>query len=82
MRKFGFRIKTRGGMTVDNLQVSATDRENAEGKIRQIYNHCEILGCHEIQPLLKDGSQDMTLEHALTLISLEADPETAAKTSR
>jgi len=39
MAKYGFRIKTRGGMTVDNLVVQARTREDAEARIRQIYQH-------------------------------------------
>ena len=47
--KFGFRIKTRGGMIVDNLTVAARDRAEAERKVTQIYHHCEILECQELQ---------------------------------
>ena len=45
MNKYGFRIRTRSGMTVDNLMVQARDRAEAERKIHQIYQHCEILEC-------------------------------------
>jgi hypothetical protein len=36
MTKYGFRIRTRGGMTVENLVVQARTREDAEIRIRQI----------------------------------------------
>jgi len=80
MLKFGFRIKTRGGMVVDNLLVSARDRDEAERKITQIYHHCEILDCHEAQQALKEDSQGLSFENAITLISREANPETPPKT--
>lgn len=79
MLKFGFKIKTRGGMVVDNLLVSARDREEADRKIQQIYHHCEILDCHEAQQALREDSQGLNLENAISLISREADPEPPPK---
>ena len=79
MLKFGFKIKTRGGMVVDNLLVAARDRAEAEQKIMQIYHHCEILDCHEAQQPLKEDSQGLSFENAITLISREANPETPPK---
>ncbi len=80
MIKFCFKIKTRGGMVVDNLLVLARDREEAEQKILQIYHHCEVLDCHEAQLALKDDSQGLNLENAISLISREADPDVPSKT--
>jgi hypothetical protein len=79
MLKYGFKIKTRGGMVVDNLLVSAQDRSEAERKIMQIYHHCEILHCHEAQQPLRDDSQGLSLENAIALISREPDVVTPAK---
>jgi hypothetical protein len=73
MIKFGFRIKTRGGMVVDNLMVAANDRAEAARKIVQIYHHCEILDCHELQPAIKEDG--LSLESAIALINREADPD-------
>ena len=69
MFKFGFRIKTRGGMTVDNLQIAARDRADAEKKVMQIYRQCEILECKELRPALKEEGFD--LESAINLIGRE-----------
>ena len=41
--KFGFRIRTRSGGTVDNLAIHARDIDDASRKLRQMYHHCEIL---------------------------------------
>jgi hypothetical protein len=79
MIKFGFKIKTRGGMVVDNLLVAARDRADAQQKIMQIYHHCEILDCHEAQQSPKEDSVGLSLENAIALISREADPEITSK---
>jgi hypothetical protein len=67
MTKFGFSIKTRGGSVVENLQVQARDRAEAEEKIRQIYHQCEILECQEVTPTLKKEGLD--LDDVLALIN-------------
>ena len=77
MIKFGFKIKTRGGTVVDNLMISARDRIDAERKVTQIYHHCEILDCHEVQPHVNEETLD--LERAINLIIRESDPVPPAK---
>ena len=67
MTKYGFRIRTRGGMMVENLQVHARDRAEAEQKIHQVYHHCEILECQEVTPTLKKEGLD--LEDVISLIN-------------
>ena len=77
MIKFGFKIKTRGGTVVDNLSFAARDRADAERKVTQIYNHCEILDCHEVLPPLKEEGLD--LERAINLIGRESGAGPAGK---
>ena len=77
MIKFGFKIKTRGGTIVDNPMIAARDRVEAERKVTQIYHHCEILDCHEVQPSVNEDTLD--LERAINLISRESGPEPPAK---
>ena len=67
MNKYGFRIRTRSGGLVENLQVHARDRAEAESKITQIYHHCEILECQEVTPTLKKEGLD--LEDVISLIN-------------
>ncbi len=67
MTKFGFKIKTRGGLLVDNLLIAARDRAQAEAKLTQIYHRCEILECHEVRSQVKDETVD--LEGAINLIT-------------
>ena len=71
MIKFGFKIKTRGGMVVDNLQIAARDRAEAEHKVGQIYQRCEIIDCSEVRPALKDEGFD--LESVINLITRESE---------
>ena len=41
--KYGFRIRTRSGVVVDNLSISGKNEPDAERKLCQIYQGCEIL---------------------------------------
>ena len=43
--KYGFRIRTRGGLIVENLLIHGKDEVDAERKLRQMYQHCNILQC-------------------------------------
>ena len=43
--KYGFRIRTRTGLIVDNLLIHGRDEADAERKLRQMYQHCKILEC-------------------------------------
>jgi hypothetical protein len=73
MYKYGFKIRTRSGSVVENLQVHARDRAEAEHKINQIYRHCEILECHEVTPTLRKEGLDV--EDVVALINkLEQKP--------
>jgi len=71
MNKYSFRIRTRSGGLVDNLQVQARDLAEAEGKINQIYRNCEILECQEITPTLKKEGLD--LDDVLALINKQSE---------
>ena len=66
MNKYGFKIRTRGGMLVENLQVQAHDRDEAERRLRQIYLQCTIVECQEVTPTLKKEGLD--LDDVLALI--------------
>ncbi len=66
MQKFGFRIQTHAGMTVDNLLIHGVDREQAEAKLRQMYHRCTILECKVVDDLPRGDGTD--LEGAISLI--------------
>jgi hypothetical protein len=71
--KYGFKIRTRSGSVVENLQVHARDRAEAEHKINQIYRHCEILECHEVTPTLRKEGLDV--EDVVALINKQEKSE-------
>lgn len=48
--KYGFRIRTRSGLIVDNLLIHGRDEVDAERKLRQMYQHCKILQCTVHKP--------------------------------
>lgn len=43
--KYGFRIRTRQGLLINNLVIQGRDEADAEKKLRQMYRQCEILEC-------------------------------------
>jgi hypothetical protein len=71
MLKYGFKIKTRGGMIVDALMVAARDRTEAERKVAQIYHRCEILSCQEMPSAAKD--ENISYENLISMIGREPD---------
>jgi len=71
MFKFGFRIRTRSGLPVDNLVVQARDRAEAERKISQMYLHCEVIECRQLQTAVREEGSD--LENIISLISRQRD---------
>ena len=71
MLKFGFRIRTRSGLPVDNLIVHARDQAQAERKITQMYMHCEIIECRQIASAVREEGSD--LENIISLISRQPD---------
>ena len=48
--KYAFRIRTRTGLIVDNLLIHGKDEGDAERKLRQMYQHCNILACSVHKP--------------------------------
>ena len=66
MQKYGFRIQTRSGTTVENLIIHGVDQQQAEDKLRQMYHHCTVMECKVVDELLRGDGTD--LESAITLI--------------
>lgn len=71
MIKYALKIKTRGGLPVDNLIIQARNRDEAERRINQMYLHCEILECREIAAPVRD--EVLNFENIITLISRTPD---------
>ncbi len=71
--KFGLKIRTRSGMPVDNLLVHARDQAEAERKVRQMYPHCEVLECRQVQAPIRDDA--ISLESIISLIAKQPDED-------
>ncbi|MBK8324556.1 MAG: hypothetical protein IPL06_18095 [Betaproteobacteria bacterium] len=69
MKKFGFRIRTRGGSVVDNLAIQGRDLAEAEKKLRQVYHHCVVLETRELRESAAGDATD--LEGVISLIADE-----------
>jgi hypothetical protein len=50
MIRFGFNIRTKTGQRVDNIQIMAASMGDAERRLRQMYQKCEIIERRE-QPV-------------------------------
>ena len=70
MKKFGFRIRTKGGSVVGNLTIHGRDREEAERKLRQVYHHCVVLEVRE-SPEAAATTNASDFESVITLIADE-----------
>ena len=75
-QKFGFRIRTRHGLVVEHLMIHGRDEADAERKLRQIYQHCEILERSVMQPAVMQprlspaaAKTGETFEEIVSLIS-------------
>lgn len=45
LTKYGFRIKTRVGLVMNNLMIHGNDVTEAHRKLLQMYRDCEIIEC-------------------------------------
>lgn len=45
LTKYGFRIRTRVGLVINNLLIHGRDVDEAQRKLRQMYRDCEIIEC-------------------------------------
>jgi len=70
--KYGFRIRTRQGLIVENLMIHGRDEADAERKLRQMYLHCEILDRNVMQPAVMRPARKtdaVSFEEIVALIS-------------
>lgn len=45
LKRYGFRIRTKSGLVIDNLLIPGRSRDEAERKVRQIYLGCVVIAC-------------------------------------
>jgi hypothetical protein len=51
LARFRFNIRTQRGLQVERLVIHGRDRADAERKLRQMYQACEIVDCVELKDL-------------------------------
>lgn len=64
--KFGFRIRTKTGSTVDHLSIHGKDIDDAKRKLQQMYRGCEVLESWTESAQLRPAGQ--SLEDIVDLI--------------
>ncbi|MBI2314142.1 MAG: hypothetical protein HYU77_16755 [Betaproteobacteria bacterium] len=74
MIKFGFRIRTKSGLPVENLMIQARDQAEAEQKLRRMYHQCEVIECQVIDAAAGEASPDV--EGFISLIGRQEGPKT------
>jgi hypothetical protein len=47
MTRFGFNIRTRSGQRIQNISLMAPTYADAERRLRQMYQGCEIVRCQQ-----------------------------------
>ena len=65
--KYRFRIRTRHGLVLENLMIHGRDETDAERKLRQMYQHCQVLECMILASPLKD--ERMSFEDVVSLLT-------------
>lgn len=66
--KYGFRIRTRSGVIVENLSIYGKDEVEARRKLCQMYNDCEILESRSLTTSLGGRHGAYSYEDVVDLI--------------
>jgi hypothetical protein len=67
--KYGFRIRTRDGLVVENLMIHGRDVADAQRKLTQMYRQCEVLECRVQGQRGAPVAQSATFEEVIELVS-------------
>ena len=70
MIRYGFTIKTRYGQRVDNIHIMAGTQDDAERRLRQMYQRCAIIECREQAVARRNDPLDV--ESVIGMISAAA----------
>jgi hypothetical protein len=68
IQKYGFRIRTRSGVIVENLSIHGGSEADARRKLCQMYNDCEILEMRSQQVPVGGRSAAFSYEDVVDLI--------------
>ena len=76
MIRFGFNIRTRSGQRVENISILAASRDDAERRLRQMYQKCEVVDCSIHSPTRQVESLDLST--VIEMMSASEPPRTIA----
>ena len=74
MVRFGFNIRTRSGQRVENISIMAPTRADAERRLRQMYQMCEVIECHT-HAVTRQG-ETLDLASVIERVSASEPPRT------
>ena len=78
MVRYGFNIRTRTGQRVENISIMAASQPEAERRLRQMYDRCQIVEC--LTQAVVWRTEALDLESVVELISAgEAPPALASQ---
>ena len=59
MIRFDFNIRTRSGQRVGHISILAANRDDAERRLRQMYQKCEVVDCSIHAPARQAEALDL-----------------------
>ncbi len=72
MVRYGFNIRTRSGQRVDNISIMALSRDDAERRLRQMYDRCQIVEC--LEQAVARRFESLDLPQIIGMISASEPP--------
>ena len=79
MVRYGFNIRTRTGQRVENISIMAASLADAERRLRQMYDRCQIVEC--LTQSIARRVDALDLSTVIEMISA-AEPPAPAPASR
>jgi hypothetical protein len=73
MLRYGFHIRTRSGQRVENISIMAASLDDAERRLRQMYDRCQIVEC--LTQTIARRVDTLDLAHVIELISATEAPQ-------
>jgi hypothetical protein len=80
MFRYGFNIRTRSGQRVDNISIMAATLADAERRLRQMYDRCQIVEC--LTQNVGRRVEPLDLETVIGMIGASEPPPAPLRTSR
>lgn len=80
MLRYGFHIRTRSGQRVENISIMAATLDDAERRLRQMYDRCQIVEC--LTQTVARRVDTLDLAHVIELISATEPPHALASALR